>query len=48
MEAELRPSGRMLVNVQRDDVGVGLLHGYAQGVLAFFVAVVLSGSPLEE
>lgn len=48
IEAELKTSGWMWGNVQRDDIGVGLLHSDTQRVLAFFIAVVLRGSPLQE
>lgn len=35
-------------HVQRDDVGVGLLHGDAERLLAVLVLVVLRGAPFEE
>lgn len=36
------------VNIQRDDICIGLLHGDTQRVLAVLVLVVLRGSALQE
>lgn len=38
----------LMINVQRDDVCVGLLHGYTQRLLAIFITVILCGSSFEE